>query len=317
MEFLKGGRTHHLVESLSHVVAHALITLLAVALAFSLPVLADFIQRLWPRLEADTHKMLVAEIGLASALVLLFNLAKVMWDNRARVASAQAAGLVHARHGGGILARWRERRLIRRIPAARDALMLTMTGYETLVNSSAVLRGVLGTAYEVRVMLLNPLGTHIHEHATSFAGHDVSVASLASEIEASIAALMALRRQGKKVTLKFYDHAPLWKIVILGDHAWVQHCHSGCSVREQPEYVFAFQHHEPRCGLYVPFYSHFLALWNQPGHPEYDFDTSEIVRRNADGTDATRLAFRPGGAWNGAEGATAPSQGRGVHAGGR
>lgn len=292
MKFGRGSRTHQLVESLGQVITHALITLLAVVLAFSLPILADFIQRLWPQLEADAHMMLVTEIFLASALVLLFNLAKVMWDSRNKVVSAHVAGLEYARHGHGLLSRWREHQVLRRMPAARDALILTLTGFDTLVDRAGALRTVLQSAYEFRVLLLNPLGVHMQEHATTFPDHDISAHSLTSEIEASIAALAALRKLGKNVTLKFYDCAPLWKLVILGDHAWVQHCHSGCAVREQPEYVFAFQHHDPRRGFYVPFYSHFLALWNQAGQAEYDFDRHELVFRGPGGAEEKRVPFR-------------------------
>ena len=281
-----------MLASLSQVLTHALITVLAVALAFSLPVLADFIQRLWPQLEADAYLMLVTEIFLASALVLLFNLAKIMWDNRSKVVSARLAALVYARGGPGLISRWKERELVRKMPAARDALILTITGFDTLVDKGGPLRAVLQSAYEFRVMLLNPLGVHMQDHATSFPDHDISTQSLTSEIEASIAALSALRKLGKTVTLKFYDCQPLWKVVILGDHAWVQHCHSGFSVKDQPEYVFAYQHHEPRCGFYVPFYSHFLGLWNQPGHAEYDFDRHELVFRGPGGVEDKRVPFR-------------------------
>lgn len=285
--------------------SHALITVLAVALAFSLPVLADYIQRLWPQLEADAHLMLVTEICLASALVLLFNLTKIMWDNRSKVASARLAALVYARSGNGFISRWKERELVRKIPAARDALILTLTGFDTLVDRGSPLRGVLQTAYEFRVMLLNPLGVHMQDHATTFPDHEISTQSLASEIEASIATLSALRKLGKNVTLKFYDCPPLWKLVILGDHVWVQHCHSGCSVKDQPEYVFAFQHHEPRRGFYVPFYSHFLGLWNQAGHAEYDFDQHELVFRNPAGVEERRVPFRTAGAQQSEANATA------------
>lgn len=286
---------HQWLASLSHVLSHALITVLAVALAFSLPVLAEFIQRMWPQLEADAHLMLVTEIFLASALVLLFNLAKIMWDNRSKVASARLAALVHARGDAGLFSRWKERELVRTMPASRDALILTITGFDTLVERGGPLRAVLQSAYEFRVMLLNPLGIHMQDHATSFPDHHVSTQSLTSEIEATIAALSALRKLGKNVTLKFYDTQPLWKLVILGDHAWVQHCHSGFSVKDQPEYVFAFQHHEPRRGFYVPFYSHFLGLWNQSNLAEFDFDRHELVFRGPGGVEDKRVPFRSAG----------------------
>ena len=224
------------------------------------------------------------------------NLAKVLWDNRRMVASARLAALVHARHGGGTLSRWREHAMVRRLPAARDALILTLTGFDTLVDRASLLRRVLQTTYEIRVLLLNPLGENMRRRATAFPDHETSAQSLASEIEASIASLEAMRKLGKKVTLRFYDTDPLWKLVILGDHVWVQHCHDGRPVREQPEYVFAFERQDPRRGFYVPFYSHFLALWERAEHPEYDFDTRELVYREAGGGEARRAPFRAGAA---------------------
>jgi len=117
------------------------------------------------------------------------------------------------------------------------------------------------------------------------------VLTLHTEIEATIGVLSKLRKYGKKVKLKFYDEEPFWKLVVLGDYIWVQHCHSGFVVREQPEYVFALQHTEPRHGLFVPFYMIFLNYWNDTRHPEYDFDTNELVYRDVGGRETAREAL--------------------------
>jgi len=116
----------------------------------------------------------------------------------------------------------------------------------------------------------------------------VTVLSFHGEIEASIAYLAELRKLGKKVTLKFYDEEPFWKVVVLGDHVWVQHCHRGCELNQQPEYVFALQHRDPRRGLFVPFYTYFLERWNDSRHPEYDFDSNQLVYRDAAGHETGR-----------------------------
>ena len=88
--------------------------------------------------------------------------------------------------------------------------------------------------------------------------------------------------------LKFYDEEPFWKLVVLGDYVWVQHCHSGFTVKQQPEYVFALHRREPRHGLFVPFYMAFLNQWNDTRHPEYDFDSNELVYRDASGKEMRR-----------------------------
>lgn len=236
----------------------------------------------------EPNLLLATEIALASALVLLFNLAKLAWGGRHIAATARLASLVYGRTAKhGWLARWRERALVGRLPAARDAFLLTLTGYDTLVDKRSLLRGLLETAYEVRVMLVNPVGEGLRRRVESLPP-EVTLRSFHSEIEASIAYLAELRKLGKKVTLKFYDHEPFWKVIVLGDHVWVQHCHAGFSVREQPEFVFALRHRSPRDGLFVPFYVYFLNQWNENGHPEYDFDSNELVYRDAGGNETVR-----------------------------
>ncbi len=275
--------------SLRQILTHGAITIVAVAIALSLPPAARYIlYEWWPRAEAEPNLLLASEIALAAALVLLFNLAKIAWDGRHVAGMARLAALVHARPArSGWFARARERSLVRRLPAARDAFVMTLTGYDIFVDQGSLLRGVLESAYEVRVMLVNPIGEGLRRRVESLPA-DVTLLSFRSEIEASIASLAELRKRGKRVTLKFYDHEPYWKVVVLGEHVWVQHCHVGFSVREQPEYVFALRHHDPREGFFVPFYMHFLDRWNENDHPEYDFDSNELVYRDASGNETAR-----------------------------
>jgi hypothetical protein len=176
---------------------------------------------------------------------------------------------------------------VSQLPAARDAFVLTLTGYDTFVADDSLLRGVIEKAYEIRVMLVNPIGKPLRERADSLPP-EITVLTLHTEIEAVIAYLSGLRKFGKKVALKFYDEEPFWKLIVLGDHVWVQHCHSGFAVKEQPEFVFALQHREPRHGLFVPFYMVFLNQWNDARHPEYDFDTNELVYRDSSGKETGR-----------------------------
>jgi hypothetical protein len=277
------------MTGLRQILSHGAVTVLAVAIAFSLPGFANYIlNEWWPEVESNANLLLATEIALASVLALVFNMAKIAWDHRQRVLIARLASLVHARNGGaGWLARRRERDLISRLTTARDAFILTLTGYDTLVAEDSLLRPVIDKAYEIRVMLVNPVGQGLRQRAESLPA-DVTVLTLHTEIEATIGVLSKLRKYGKKVKLKFYDEEPFWKLVVLGDYIWVQHCHSGFVVREQPEYVFALQHTEPRHGLFVPFYMIFLNYWNDTRHPEYDFDTNELVYRDAGGRETGR-----------------------------
>lgn len=292
-------QAHGLLLSLRGILVHGAITLLAVGIAFSLPFAAKYILfEWWPMVESDPNLLLGSEIVLASVLVLVLNLAKVLWDYRYTVEMARTAALVYTRKGRrGWAARWRERRLLKRLPAVRDAFVLSVTGHDTFVDGASLLRGPLESAYELRVMLVNPVGEALKQRADSLPA-GITVLSLQAEIEASIAFLAELRKRGRKVMLKFYDQMPFWKVAVLGDHAWVQHCHSGFAVSEQPEYVFARQPSNPRQGLFVPFYVHVLERWNENHNPEYDFDTNELVYRDAAGNQRGRAPL--GVAINGA-----------------
>jgi hypothetical protein len=285
----RGGSPHSFASGLRQILSHGAVTLLAVAIAFSLPGFANYIlNEWWPEVESNANLLLGTEIALASVLALIFNMATIAWDHRQRVYTARLASLVHARNANaGWWSRRRERALVEQLTTARDAFVLTLTGYDTLVAEDSLLRPVIDKAYEIRVMLVNPVGQGLRQRAESLPS-EVTVLTLHTEIEATIGALSALRKYGKKVKLKFYDEEPFWKLVVLGDYIWVQHCHSGFVVRDQPEYVFALQHSEPRHGLFVPFYMIFLNYWNDPRHPEYDFDTNELVYRDVAGKETGR-----------------------------
>ena len=285
----RGIPTHNLWTGLRQIFSHGAITVLAVAIAFSLPGIANYIlNEWWPEVQNNANLLLATEVGLASVLALLFNLAKIAWDHRQRVLTARLASLVYARNAGaGWWSRRRERALVRQLPAARDAFVLTLTGYDTFVADDSLLRDVIEKAYEIRVMLVNPVGRALRERADSLPP-EITALTLHTEIEAAIGYLSGLRKFGKKVEVKFYDEEPFWKLIVLGDYVWVQHCHSGFAVREQPEFVFALQHREPRQGLFVPFYMVFLNQWNDTRHPEYDFDANELVYRDSSGKETGR-----------------------------
>ncbi len=299
-------RPQGLLPSLRQVISHGVITIFAVAIAFSLPQAARYIlYEWWPLMEKDANLLLATEIGLASVLVLLLNFVKIVWDNRQIVAMAKLSALAYARNDRrGWLSRRRERALVGRLSAARDAYILTLTGFDTFVEDRSLLRQALQSAYEIRVMLVNPAGEGLRRRVDSLAPN-VTLLSFRKEIEASIAYLADLRKAGKKITLKFYEQEPFWKVIVLGDHVWVQHFHTGFEVKRQPEYVFSLQHHNPREGLYVPFYMHFLDLWSQSCHPEYDFDANELVYRDETGRECGRASL--GVPINGARPAQAPA----------
>jgi len=281
-------------QSLSQMAVHTVVMLLAIGIALSLPAAAHYIlYRWWPLVASDKNLLLASEVGFSASLVLIFNFWRTAWENRDKGRVADAAALVYARHRASWQTRWRERRLIRQMSAARDAFVLTLTGHDIFGDGNSLLRGPLQSAYEIRVMLLNP-AAHAAEKRISSLPQEVTRQSYTGEVEVTIAQLAALRTLGKKVTLKFYEHEPFWKLVVLGDHLWVQYCHSGFEVKGEPEYVFALNRHNPRLGLFVPFYMYFLEQWDDTRHPRYDFDSRELVYCDERGRELRRVRFAGG-----------------------
>ena len=288
---LRGGRWWW---GLRLAMLHVAITLLALGIAFSLPVLAQYIlYQWWPLVASDANLMLASEISLAASLVILLNMWRVASENRLKSRVADTAALVYARHRSNWLTRWRERSLVKKLPTARDAFILTLTGYDTFADPKSLLYEPLRSAYEIRVLLLNPAARSMEKRVNSLP-REITQQSYAGEVEASIACLAGLRTLGKKVTLKFYEHEPFWKVVVLGDHLWLQYCHSGFEVKSEPEYVFALNPDNPRLGLFVPFYMYFLEQWNSTRHPHYDFDTGELVYSDKCGREIRRARFGGG-----------------------
>jgi hypothetical protein len=80
-------------------------------------------------------------------------------------------------------------------------------------------------------------------------------------------------------------------VVVLDEYVWVQYCHRGTELKTAPEYVFALHPRDPKRGFYVPFYMHFTGNWNNGGHPEYDFETRELVYRDVTGNETQRTPF--------------------------
>jgi len=281
-------RSNRWWQSLYQIAVHVLLTLLAIGIAFSLPAAAQYIlYQWWPRVVSDGNLLLASEIGLAASLVLLFNFWRITADNREKGRVADAASLVYARHRSGWLDRLRERGLFRRLPAARDAFVLTLTGQDIFSDNDSPFWSALERAYEIRVMLLNPSARGAEKRIDSLP-REVTRQSYLQQVGASIDQLGALRRLGKKISLRFYEHEPFWKLVVLGDHLWVQYCHSGFEVKGEPEYVFALNPEQPRLGFFVPFYMYFLEQWGDPRHPQYDFDTDELVYCDDRGREVRR-----------------------------
>lgn len=282
---------HSFAEGIHHAFAHVVITLLAVGIAFSLPVVAKYILFYWwPKVEDNTQLLMITEIGFATVLVLLFNISKIAWDGRRSMHMNKIASLVYAREGRGWTSRRKERDMRKKIASARDIYIMSITG-DTFSSENSELQKTLELAYEIRVMLANPYGKGVASRAQSLDDPEAMLQAYRQETEMSIAYLRKLAVIGKKVKLRFYEEPPFWKLVVTGEYVWVQYCHDGHEVKTQPEYVFGLQHGNPQRGFFAPFYKYFLDQWNDPRHSEFNFETNELVYRNGDGNEIRRVTF--------------------------
>jgi hypothetical protein len=173
----------------------------------------------------------------------------------------------------------------------RDVLFIGSTGFRTLVDPKGDLHRVIQNCREAKVMLLNPCSEGAIERAKGILDPGITPQSLRDQVTRSIEFLKGVKEVRKNIALKLYHDAPFLKLTILGDYLWVQHYHAGLDIQMMPEY--AFRHDQNPGGLYVPFYLYFLERWNCPAIPEYDFDTDELVYRDAAGHVVKRETFCP------------------------
>ena len=282
------------VHTLRHIFSHIGVTLLAVGVAFSLPMLAQFILfTWWPMVEDDSQLLLINEIIFAAVLVLLFNLFLGARQGRLSHRMNRLVSLVHVREESSWLSRWSDRKLLDRITGTRDVSVMSVTGYDTFVSQRRKLKNVIDHSYELRVMLMNPYGTGALRRLQSLGDPAPLLETYCQETAASIERLAALAAAGKQVTLKFYEDPPFWNLIVTGEYVWVQYCHDGHELKNQPEYVFALLRDQPTQGLFSAFYVHFLNHWSDPRHPEYDFSSRQLIYRNDKGNEVKRLPFPP------------------------
>jgi len=281
-------------HTLRHILSHVGVTLLAVGIAFSLPALAKYILfTWWPMVEGDSQLLLINEIVFAAVLVLLFNLFLGARQGRLSHRLNRLVSLVHVREESDTRSRWRDRKLLDRITGTRDISVMSITGYDTFVSERRKLNRVIDTSYELRVMLMNPYGAGAMRRVQSLGDPAPLFETYCQETAATLDRLASLATAGKRVTLKFYDEPPFWNLIVTGEYVWVQYCHDGHELKEQPEYVFALIKDKPTQGLFSAFYVHFLNHWSDPRHPEYDFSTRELIYRNDKGNEVKRVPFPP------------------------
>ena len=281
-------------HTLRHIFSHIGVTLLAVGIAFSLPALARYIlYTWWPMVENDSQLLLANEIIFAAVLVLLFNLFLGARQGHLSRRMNRLVSLVHVREENDRRSRRTDRKLLDQITGTRDISVMSVTGYDTFVSERRKLKHVIDQSYELRVMLMNPYSAGAMRRVQSLGDSEPLFETYCQETAATIERLASLADAGKRVTLKFYEDPPFWNLIVTGEYVWVQYCHDGHELKTQPEYVFALIKDKPTQGLFSAFYVHFLNHWSDPRHPEYDFDTHELIYRNDKGNEVRRQPFPP------------------------
>jgi len=273
-----------------HILYHVIVLVLSAAIALSIPdlfnILAEKLLSFWAYIENEKMFLISLEICTATGLIILINSVRHWWQARKLAELAMTAGMVPAVP--------LKRKLHRKTAdpsktvygSAGDIMIIGSTGLRTFANPAGELYDVVRNCRKARIMLLNPVGEGAVVRAKSIPDSEITPETIKDQITETIRFLKELKAGQKNIRLKLYPGIPLLKLAILGDHAFLRHYHVGFNVRKMPEFVFKSE--GVHGGLYLPLYRYFLSLWNDPGIPEYDLETDELVFRDKAGREKQR-----------------------------
>jgi len=286
-------REEYMFKSLARISYHVIVVLLSAALALSLPfvlsTLAGNLLRAWAFIENEKLFLITLEMVAAVLLILFFNDMRRRWEDRRIAKMAKSAGLVLVTPSRGVFAQRRRKKMKKELGYARELMIIGSTGYRSFVEPEGDLLETVGNCREAKIMLLNPFEEGAISRAGSIPDPEITPEVIREQIMQSINFLKGLRAAQKQVRLKLYPDQPLLKLAIVGDYAFLRHYHTGQNVRHMPEYVF--RNEQKHGGLYVPLNRYFLSRWQDPGIPEYDLDTDELVYRDRTGSEVRREQF--------------------------
>ncbi len=279
-------------KNAAHIAYHVMVVVLSAVLALSLPDVVKYLARkillYWTFIENEELFLVTTEIAAAVALIVLINTVVRSWGIRKRSWMARIGGLVRVVPARSLLAKRRLKKLKEEQGSGRNVMVISSTGYRTMVEPSGDLHQVLLNCREAKIMLLNPLKDGVTARARSLADPDITPESFREQIIRSIDFIKGLRMHQKNIRLKLYREVPLLKLAILGDYLCLQHYPAGRNVRSMPEYVFR---HDKDQNLFGLFYQYFVTRWLDPAIPEYDLDTDELVYRDKSGNEVKREQF--------------------------
>jgi hypothetical protein len=282
-----------IVKGPAHILYHVILIVLSAGFALSLPYTSAFLAKkflvYWTRMGNEEIFLVSVEIALAVFLIILFSYAGRSLRDRRFARMAKEAGLVSVSSAKGFFARRRMKKLKESQGIGRDIMVLGSTGCRTFADPSGDLHTVIRNSREARIMLLNPFGDGASVRARSITDPDITIEHFREQIGRSIAFLKELKAVQRNVRLKLYNEVPLFKMAISGEFIWLKHYHAGLDVQVLPEFVF--RHGRNPGSLYMSFYQYFLTLWNNPGIPEYDLGSDELVYRDSAGNEERREPF--------------------------
>ena len=272
---------------------HIVMVILSAALALSLPMTARFIAKkflvYWSLIGNDKVFLISIEMTLAILFIFLSTSIYKSWKYRKFSNMARTAGIVFVTPAKGFWAKRRVRKLKERHGFARDVMVISSTGFRTLVDTNGDLHHVIASCREAKIMLLNPFSEGASTRVKSILDPDITIERFREQIRKSILFLKGFKAIQKNIKLKLYNDPPFLKLVILGDYMWIQYYHTGLDVQRMPEYVF--KHDQNLGSLYLPLYQYFLTQWNHPDIPEYDLESDELIYRNRGGNEVKREKF--------------------------
>lgn len=282
-------RREPVVRSATGSVFHILIVAVSAGIALWLPAGARQFLSFWSRVERETSRLIAVEMAAAIALIVLFSLLHRGLRDRSLAAVAAGAGLVSFYPRQTADAQQRIKALKDEQGTGRSIMVMGSSGYGGFADQMGDLTSLLDRCVEAKILLMNPFGSDTSARIQA-QGRSM-LPAFRAEVRRSITLLKRLKALGKSVTLKLYDDPPLLKLVILGDHVWLQHAHGDLDVEAMPEYVLRRNGKEH--GLYSLYAHYFAQRWACPDIPEYDLETDELVHRNRAGQEVRRERLEP------------------------
>jgi hypothetical protein len=171
-----------------------------------------------------------------------------------------------------------------------DMLFIGYTGFRTFVDPRGELYKVLQKSHEAKIMLANPFGDAPGSRLDRILHPAGRTSQDARSATRSIEYLKSIRNPRKDIRLKLYQDIPFLKLLVLGDHIWIQYYQTGLERRVNSEYVF--RHEADQASLYAPFYQYFWSRWNDPRLPEYDLERDELIYRDPARNEEKRKKVR-------------------------